>query len=120
MVTYFTFFEHGMPGNTGLRAEPDGDAPDEVNFHSKVKKNPLKKRCGSQPHHGTFLRMLSFRADLRHGSKKVRDPGFAESKVWDLDGSWTLHVLFAVGLWKPRTSKLCYAARPWKPRTSRF
>ena len=61
MVTYFTFFEHWMPGNTDLRAEPDGDAPDEVNFHSKVKKNPLKKRCGSQPHHGTFLRMLSFR-----------------------------------------------------------
>ena len=59
-------------------------------------------------------------ADLCQGSKKVRDPGFAESKVWDLDGSWTLHVLFAVGLWKPRTSKLCYAARPWKPRTSRF
>ena len=27
-----------MLGNTGLRAEPDGDAPDEVNFHSKVKK----------------------------------------------------------------------------------
>ena len=59
-------------------------------------------------------------ADLCQGSKKVRDPGFAESKVWDLDGSWTLHVLFAVGLWKPRTSKLCYAARPWKPRTSKF
>ena len=39
MVTYFTFFEHWMPGNTGLRAEPDGDAPDEVNFHSKVKKS---------------------------------------------------------------------------------
>ena len=58
--------------------------------------------------------------DLRQGSKKVRDPGFAESKVWDLDRSWTLHVLFAVGLWKPRTSKLCYAARLWKPRTSRF
>ena len=58
--------------------------------------------------------------DLCQGSKKVRDPGFAESKVWDLDGSWTLHILFAVGLWKPRTSKLCYAARPWKPRTSRF
>ena len=61
MVTYFTFFEHLMPGKTGLRVEPDGDAPDEVNFHSKVKKNPLRKRCGSQPHHGTFLRMLSFR-----------------------------------------------------------
>ena len=30
------------------------------------------------------------------------------------------HVLFAVGLWKPRTSKLCYAARPWKPRTLKF
>ena len=59
-------------------------------------------------------------ADLCQGSKKVQDPGFAESKVWDLEGSWTLHVLFAVGLWKPRTSKLCYAARPWKPRTSRF
>ena len=57
--------------------------------------------------------------DLCRGSKKVRDPGFAESKVWDLDGSWTLHVLFAVGLWKPRTSKLCYVARPWKPRTSK-
>ena len=38
----------------------------------------------------------------------------------DLDGSWTLHVLFVVGLWKPRTSKLWFAARPWKPRTSRF
>ena len=37
--------------------------------------------------------------------QKIRDPGFAESKVWDLDGSWTLHVLFVVGLWKPRTSK---------------
>ena len=36
--------------------------------------------------------------DLCQGSKKVRDPGFAESKVWDLDGSWTLRVLFAVGL----------------------
>ena len=60
MVTYFTFFEHWMPGNTGLRPEPDGDAPDEVNFHSKVKKKSLKKR-GSHPHHGTFLRMFSFR-----------------------------------------------------------
>ena len=60
MVTYFTFFEHWMPGNTGMRAEPDRDAPDEVIFHSNVK-NLLKKRCGSQPHHGTFLRMLSFR-----------------------------------------------------------
>ena len=39
MVSYFTFFEHWMPGNTGLRAESDGDAPDEVNFHSKVKKS---------------------------------------------------------------------------------
>ena len=58
--------------------------------------------------------------DLCQGSKKVRDPGFAESKVWNLDGSWTLHGVFAVGLWKPRTSKLCYAAWPWKPRTSRF
>ena len=29
-------------------------------------------------------------ADMCQGSKKVRDPGFAESKVWDLDGSWTL------------------------------
>ena len=63
---------------------------------------------------------LRSHADLCQGSKKVRDPGFAESKVWDLDGSWTLHVLFAVGLWKPRTSKLCYAARPWKPRTLKF
>ena len=43
--------------------------------------------------------------DLSQGPKKIRDPGFAESKVWDLDGSWTLHVLFFVGLWKPRTSK---------------
>ena len=59
-------------------------------------------------------------ADLCQGPKKIRDPGFAESKVWDLDRSWTLHVLFVVGLWKPRTSKLWYAARPWKPRTSKF
>ena len=66
------------------------------------------------------LPQLPLQSDLCQGSKKVWDPGFAESKVWDLDGSWTLHVLFAVGLWKPRTSKLCYAARPWKPRTSRF
>ena len=58
--------------------------------------------------------------DLCQGPKKIRDPGFAESKVWDLDGSWTLHVLFFVGLWKPRTSKFWYAARPWKPKTSRF
>ena len=46
-------------------------------------------------------------------------PGFG-SKVCDLDGPWTFYVVFIVGLWKPRTSKLCYAARPWKPRTSRF
>ena len=45
-------------------------------------------------------------SDLCQGPKKIRDPGFAESKVWDLDGSWTLHVLFVVGLGKPRTSKL--------------
>ena len=42
-------------------------------------------------------------ADLCQGPKNIRDPGFAESKVWGLDGSWTFHVLFVVGLWKPRT-----------------
>ena len=74
------------------------------------------------------------RSDLCQVSKKVRDPGFAESKVWDLYGSWTLLVLFAVGLWKPRNLKivLCrktletqdlkilIVARPWKPRTLQF
>ena len=87
--------------------------------------------------------------DLCECPKKIQDPGFAESKVWDLDGSWTLHVLFVVGLWKPRTSKLgsdmpqdpgnpgpqnfdhsetletqdlkvLIVARPWKPRTLKF
>ena len=106
------------------------------------------------PHFDTPVGKLIFpwccqQADLCQGPKKVRDPGFAESKVWDLDGSWTLHVLFAAGLWKPRTSKLCYAAsktletqdlnilicsetlktqdlkilivsKPWKPRTLKF
>ena len=69
--------------------------------------------------HKVFQKCLLI-SDLCQGSKKVRDPGFAESKVSDLDGSWTLDVLFVVGLWKPRTSKLCYAARPWKPRTLKF
>ena len=54
-------------------------------------------------------------ADLCQGSKKVRDPGFAESKVWNLDGSWTLHVLFAVGLWKPRTSNCVMPQDPGNP-----
>ena len=36
-------------------------------------------------HKSSFKRELS--SDLCQGSKKVRDPGFAESKVWDLDGS---------------------------------
>ena len=44
--------------------------------------------------------------DLCQSPKKIRDPGFAEFKIWDLDGSWTLQVLFVVGLWKPRTSEL--------------
>ena len=35
--------------------------------------------------------------DLYQGPKKIRDPGFAESKVWDLDGHWTLRCLFCCG-----------------------
>ena len=60
MLTNFTFSEHGMPGNTGFFAEPDGDVPDEVkNFlYGKI---PMKKCCGSQPRQGTFSGMLSFR-----------------------------------------------------------
>ena len=34
MITYFTFSDHGMPGNTDLFAEPDGDGPDEVKKYS--------------------------------------------------------------------------------------
>ena len=34
MITYFTFPEHGMPGNTDLFAEPDGNGPDEVKKYS--------------------------------------------------------------------------------------
>ena len=62
MVTYFTFFEHWMPGNTGLRAEPDGNAPDEVNFHSKVKKS-IEETLWIAASPWNILRMLSFRVD---------------------------------------------------------
>ena len=34
MITYFTFSEHRMPGNTDLFAEPDGDGSDEVKKYS--------------------------------------------------------------------------------------
>ena len=44
--------------------------------------------------------------DLCQGPKKIRDPGFAESKVWDLDGSWTLHVLFFRGTLETQDLKI--------------
>ena len=47
-------------------------------------------------------------ADLCQGSKNVRDPGFAESKVWDLDGSWTLHVLFCRGTLETQDLKIVF------------
>ena len=58
---------------------------------------------------GVYCRVWENSTQARYktnGPKKIRDPGFAESKVWDLDRSWTLHVLFVVGPWKPKTAKL--------------
>ena len=57
MITYFTFSEHGVPGNTGLLAEPDGNGPDEVK-KSSMEKNPIKKWCGSHASPGDISKII--------------------------------------------------------------
>ena len=56
------------------------------------------------------LRSVSIRLVPR-SQKKIRNPGFAESMVWALHGSWTFCCHFAVKPWKPRTSNMSYVAR---------
>ena len=82
-----------MPGNTGLRAEPDGDAPDEVNFHSKVKKNPLKKRCGSQPHHAAAAPPIFFWGGKPRPGASISDGMGASISDGGLQLKWDLYIL---------------------------
>ena len=103
----------------------------------------------STRHSASLLRHTHiFLADLCQGPKKIRDPGLAESKVWDLEGSSTLHALFCRGTRETQDLKICICrktletqdgkilicsetletqdleisivARPWKPRIPKF
>ena len=81
-------------------------------------------------------------ADLCQGPKKIRDPGFAESKVWDLArlfcrGTQETQVLTIeicrktletqdLKIWicseslETKDLNILIVARPWKPRTFKF
>ena len=37
-------------------------------------------------------------ADMCQDPKKIRDPGSAGSKIWDLEGSWILYFHFSRGI----------------------
>ena len=60
MITYFTFSEHGMPGNTDLFAESDGDGPDEVKKYS-METISDKEMVWIAPSPGAFPKILSLR-----------------------------------------------------------